>query len=204
MGAHVAVRVVVSSAALVLLGLHLWFPAWRVDAISVALLLVAVLPWLHHVFKDIKLSRDGIEISYADTQQAMDRAVKGVALAGQGKPAAPGTPSWMRLATDDPNLALVALRIEIEGRLRALGRKHGLAFRGLMALLDDLTASEVLDGETARGLRALILAGNRAAHGAQVDADLGHLLSRRVPELLEGLDRLVGPAGAAPVAAEAS
>lgn len=196
MTAPAIVRAVVSGAAAVLLGLHLWFPGYRVDFVTVALLVVAVLPWLHHVFKDIKVSTTGIEITYAATQRALDRAVAGAERTA-GQPAGSSSrsgdepPGWQRVAADDPNLALVGLRIEIEQRLRALGEKHGVRSKNLVALLDELGARGVIDGETGDGLRDLILAGNRAAHGAQVDADLGHLLSRRVPLLLAALDALL-------------
>lgn len=185
------VRAVVSGAAILLLGLHLGFPAWRVDFVSVALLVVGALPWLHYVFKDIKISTSGIEVTYAQAEQALDRVVAGAARAGEAKPVTAGGEA--AAAAEDPNLALVALRIEIERRLRHLAEKNDvqIGHKTLIALLDDLVSDDVIDDETAAGLRTLILAGNAAAHGARVNPEMGDLLSRKVPILLDALDRLI-------------
>ena len=79
----------------------------------------------------------------------------------------------MLVAEQDPNLALVALRIEVENRLRALAEKHSVSSTGqLSRLIRELQQKEVLNRPAFSGLQEIVMAGNRAAHGARVEPAL--------------------------------
>jgi hypothetical protein len=60
-----------------------------------------------------------------------------------------------------------------------------------MVLLNGLARNGVFDDRTLRGLRELISAGNRAAHGARVDAELIGLLRNEAPAVLDALGSLL-------------
>lgn len=91
--------------------------------------------------------------------------------------------------TEDPNLALVALRIEIEKRLQTLMQKHGLRDRGTAKRhLEDLQKAGVLDTQSIDGLQRLIGLANRAAHGAEVDPAIADWAAETGPQILGTLD----------------
>jgi len=93
----------------------------------------------------------------------------------------------------DPNLALVGLRIEIERRLRQLAEKHGIstARRSLTGLVRDLKQRELLPHGAASGLDDLIMAGNRAAHGARVEPGVAEWAQIMGPLIILALDDLL-------------
>ncbi len=75
---HTRLKLVVTLAALAIAVVHIWVPSITVDAITLALFVVAVLPWLQPIFKTIKLP-GGFEL----TLQELKEEVKDAAGAAQ-------------------------------------------------------------------------------------------------------------------------
>jgi len=95
-------------------------------------------------------------------------------------------------ATADPSLKLVALRIEIEGRVRQLLEKSGLPrTHGLRQWIDALAERHVIDQSVADSLNELVQLGNQAAHGVKVTASAGDWADSEGPAVLAYLDDLV-------------
>ena len=81
----------------------------------------------------------------------------------------------MAVAEQDPNLALVALRIELEIRLRSIAEKHSIAtIPSLLRLLHEVQKKEILYKAEFLGLQEILKAGNRAVHGVRVDPSLSN------------------------------
>ena len=78
---------------------------------------------------------------------------------------------YERIATEDPNLALAGLRIEIERALVLLGASQGItATRGpILWIARELTKDGTLPEGTVSVLTDLLPLLNKAVHGAQVD-----------------------------------
>ena len=92
------------------------------------------------------------------------------------------------------NLALVALRIEIEKRVRNLASNHGIEAdrAGLIRLFRELQTARVLTDPVLSGLQELVMFGNQAAHGAQVGEDAAHWAVEYGPAVIAALDEALG------------
>lgn len=190
-----AILLSITTVALSFAVCHLVWPAAKIDAITLGLLALAVLPWLRGILKGVKLP-GGLEITLADAEKAAEK-INGAARLMQVSASAeeslqpqqvPAIPSSF-----DPNLALVALRIEIERRLRALAAKNGLGSgeRSLSRLVAQLEREGVLRSATAEGILTMVQYGNEAAHGAKVDPNVALWVPVEGKRVLDILDDLL-------------
>lgn len=150
---------------------HAFFPSIVIDSVTVALLAIAVAPWLGVFFKSLELP-GGVKIEYHDLK-AVEEKARDVGLI-TGDAHAPKTEDqkvYERISAEDPNLALVGLRIEIEKALVVLGTNHGItgSKNSIGWITRELTKDGVLPEGTASVLADLIPLLNKAAHGAEVD-----------------------------------
>lgn len=150
---------------------HALFPEIVIDGVTVALLGIAVAPWLGIFFKSLELP-GGVKIEYHELKKAEEQARE----AGLIKEVAPEIKPeeravYERIAAEDPNLALVGLRIELEKALVVLGANHGVSGdrKSIRWIANELTKDGVLPNGTAALLSDLIPTLNGAAHGAKVD-----------------------------------
>jgi hypothetical protein len=175
-----------SFAALLAIAVRLVWPDLKIDAISLGLALVGVLPWLSPLIKSAEIPGLG-RIEFQDVKSAAESVVPEQAEPGRAKVSAERREP--EISDEDPNLALVELRIEIEKRLRAIAEAAGIA-RGLplQHVTVMLQQTEVLPPAVASGLRDLIELGNQAAHGADVSRAAARFAKYRGPEVLAILD----------------
>lgn len=191
------VKLLISLAALVLLIVHLAFPKLKVDAITLGLFVLLVLPWLSALVKSAEFP-GGWKVEFQELKDASDKVTEG-ATGTTRRPGASNTlmpekapEGYLAVATQDPNLALVALRIEIEKRVRKIADQEGVGGNQDKVVLSQvillLHRMGIFDNSTVEGLQEIISAGNRAAHGAQVDAkavDWALTYGQRVLALLD-------------------
>jgi len=136
--------------------------------VTVALLIVMLLPWLYSVIESAKLP-GGYEVKFRDISEAAKK------IEGSGDTfslnAAADAPTISELVYAlDPNLAMAYLRIEVEKSVRAIARKNGFtADDTLSAQIRSLTKAGVFPPQMADGILSLIGMANRAIHGASVD-----------------------------------
>ncbi len=175
-------------AAILALGHVLW-PKLAIDAVSVTLLLAAIVPWLAPLFKKLKLP-GGWEIEFQALQKAKQRADKAGLLASPEEPAQAPDYSAQALAEEDPNLALAGLRIEIERRLVRLAERHGIARRrgGVGTLPRQLEERQLLTPEQSSVLADMVGTLNSAVHGASVSDQAAEWALEVGPRLLKSLD----------------
>ena len=150
---------------------HAFFPAIVVDSVTVALLAIAVAPWLGVFFKSLELP-GGVKIEYHDLKAVEEKARDVGLITGELAPTnIEDQAIYERIAAEDPNLALVGLRIEIEKALVLLGANRGITgSRNTIGwIARELTKDGVLPEGTAAVLSDLIPLLNKAAHGAKVD-----------------------------------
>jgi hypothetical protein len=91
----------------------------------------------------------------------------------------------------DPNIAVVALRIEIEKRLRRLALSTDHRPRSLRQTMDELRRSEILSPSEYSVLNELVVLGNSAAHGADVTESAVHWARDTGPRILAALDKKI-------------
>lgn len=181
--------------ALALALVHLIWPSLAIDAITLGLLAIAVIPWLAPLVKSFELP-GGLKVELQEMQAATAKAEEAGLL-----PATSNSPkvdhSFQLVAESDPNLALAGLRIEIERRLLALCEKHQIQVRskGVGQLLRALDERGVLTPEQRSALSDLTGLLNSAVHGASVDPQAATWAMDIGPTLLESLNRLAEPEG---------
>jgi len=187
---------IITLGALALLVARLVWPDVKVDAVAIGLFVVAALPWLASILESAKLP-GGWEIKFRNLQRAGQQVVSGASAVSET--ATRGGSLSEGIATSDPNLALVALRIEIERRLRAIARQYELPEeRSLLRVFRRLREREILEEASLSGLEELVMAGNQAAHGARVESHVAEWAAEYGPQILATLDaKLTGNGGTA-------
>ncbi|MBI4454930.1 MAG: hypothetical protein HY644_03420 [Acidobacteria bacterium] len=161
-------QIVISAFATMLIVAHLLFPAVRVDGFTLVLFAIAVLPWLGTIFKSVQLP-GGFRIEYHDLEKAKENAERaGLLEVPTDKKM---EPPFVSRASEDPNLALAGLHIEIEKRLQKIGQKYGLnPQQGVMRLLRHLSNEGAICEREVSVISDLIGLLNEAVHRATVDA----------------------------------
>ncbi|MBK9924070.1 MAG: hypothetical protein IPP66_02155 [Anaerolineales bacterium] len=169
------IQFVISIIAIVLVIVHIVWPDLTIDLITVALLVIAIIPWLGSLFRAIELP-GGVKVEYQELEKVTDSAKK----AGLIKPSTiksanrkKGTkkPVYEEIAFEDPNLALAGLRIEIEKRLIEIAKSHNINSHrtGVGTLSRILMENNILTGSEYSVLSDMVVMLNSAVHGAKVD-----------------------------------
>jgi len=188
-------RQVVSLGALLLALAHIIWPQLAIDAVALALIVIAILPWLAPLVKSLELP-GGWKVEFHELQKAASRAETAGLLAAEPSQKEVAF-SFQSIATRDPNLALAGLRIEIEKRLSSLVEIHGLGSRRPMSVgqaLRALAQAEVLTNEERSILADMVNMLNSAVHGAVVDSRAAAWAIDVGPRLLASLDERVSEA----------
>lgn len=178
------IKLAVSVGAVAAIVCRLIRPNIKFDVISLGLFVVAVVPWLSSILDSVKFP-GGWEVKFHDVERAAFQVTAGA----EPKSTAVSEPVFVSIASQDPNLALVGLRIEIEKRLRQLAVTHGVPERQpLWRMLNELGRKQILDPQACQGLNELINAGNNAAHGATVQDSVAQWAIDYGPKILAVLD----------------
>lgn len=187
-------KISITLIALFALLVRIAFPELKIDAVSLGLIALALVPWLSPLIKSVELP-GGAKIEFQDVKDAAERVTSSEPAPSYALQVP--EPSYMAIADQDPRLAMVGLRIEIEKRLRALAQREGLnPKRPLGQLLGELEEREVLHGSSASGLRDLVALGNQAAHGADVSREVAYSAVEFGPGVLRVLDDKLGNSAA--------
>ena len=188
-------RQAVSLGALLLALAHLLWPHLAIDAIALALIVIAILPWLAPLVKSLELP-GGWKVEFQDLQKAASRAETAGLLSNEPSQKEAAF-SFQSIASRDPNLALAGLRIELEKRLSLLVEIHGLTSRRAMGVGQSLRAlaqAQVLSNEERSILADMVNMLNSAVHGAEVDSRAAEWAIEVGPRLLTSLDERVAEA----------
>lgn len=189
------------------------FPNIIIDSITLGLLIVAILPWLSSLIESAEFP-GGWKIKFRDIKKAVETAAtidtEILSVNTQSLSSTEGLgdmegakeikkkesfDSVYDVLEHDANLRLVALRIDIEKRLRRLARKYKIEEgRPLDRILGDLVKKGVLESSAVGGLKDLISVGNRAAHGAKVEYDVANWAANTSGKFLYFLDRKIDQA----------
>jgi hypothetical protein len=176
---------------------HLLAPTINIDAVTLGLLAIGLLPWFQPLVKSLELP-GGLKIELQDVKAAMDKISSSLASetrteAADNLPPETGLLSFIsKVAEQDPNLALVGLRIEVEKLLVEIAEATGVATerRGANALLNELSRRAVIPSAVAAGLTEFVSLGNQAAHGATVSKDAAAWALAIAPQFLGALSAL--------------
>ncbi len=94
---------------------------------------------------------------------------------------------------ENPSLALVSVRIEIEKRIRELAQIHLKPERiiSLKRTVSELVKKQILSPSITGSLLELIHFGNKAAHGEEVSDDVVDWALEYAPKILSILDQYI-------------
>ncbi len=184
-------RVAVSVGAAAIIVVRVIWPDINIDAITLGLLALLVLPWLSPLIKSAELP-GGWKVEFRDLQEAaatITAQATGITATGAAWPTASNAQSVVAFESD-PNLALVAIRIEIERRLRRRAETTDIAVdQPISHLIDELHRKNVFTSGEHGGLRIIVRAGNKAAHGASVDPEAANWARTYGQDILDFLDK---------------
>jgi hypothetical protein len=182
-------RQIISLGALLIALVHIIWPQLAIDAIALALIVIAILPWLAPLVKSLELP-GGWKVEFQELQKAELRA-ESAGLLAEVPSQEDAAFSFQSIAVRDPNLALAGLRIEIEKRLSSLVEIHGLRPMGVGRSLWALAQAEILTSEERSILSDMVNMLNAAVHGAEVDSRAATWAIEIGPRLLASLDERI-------------
>ncbi len=195
-----------------------WPQILAINPVVIVLLVIAASPWLLPMLasrvENLEVSTSGFKITLRDVKAAGEKIVGisgQVGVTGQleakvqpftttlnGTVVPPekaeNSPSYLAVYERDPNLALVALRIEIEKRVELLldeyrpVRPMSTPQYPLSKRIANLEKIGVFEPEEAKGINELVRVGSEAAHGASVDKEVARWAIENAPKILAVLD----------------
>jgi hypothetical protein len=173
----------------------------RIDAITIALLVLILLSPYLSLIKRIRIGEFEAEIDRAQIDK-LENAVRSVEpdeKVGLLRPSALED-QLLQLAETDPALALARLRIEIEQRLRSLAdisskslqQKKVMSRLGIRQLSRILLKEETLDRKAFEAIEEIIDVLNKAVHGIKIESNEAIRVVDTGLTLLHYLDNLIG------------
>lgn len=197
-------KIAITTISLILALIHVAFPELAIDATTLVLIFIAVVPWILPFVQSIDIPGVG-KITLKDAKAATSKLVQFVTPA-TAKVGVTGSRTEVRaligeeeignlwaIFNTDPNLALVGFRIEIERRVRRIARQAGLRVENvpLRQLIRELIERGIVPSEVASGILEIVALGNQAAHGATVDEGAARWVLDVGPSVLLKLEESV-------------
>jgi hypothetical protein len=174
----------ISAAAVALAVLDTFVVSISLTALG--FLIIAALPWFIHLFRTIELPW-GVKIEMRELEKVSDKLAEAGAVFSETSDK-PKTNIEVVTEDRDPNLALAALRIEIERKLRALLLNHGIEPNmPLREMLNVAANKKYIDREISSTIRDLMPTLNAAVHGADVPQEAYDWVTSVGPALLNAL-----------------
>lgn len=160
---------------------------FKLDLTSISIIVIAFLPWVFNLIKSAKLP-GGFEIVFNDIREAqklVENIPKDIKIRKSKY-------SFLNILGIDPNIAMAALRVEIETRLREIGKNYNFSeYEPLMSLFRNLRKKEIITEQEFYGMEELIQVGNKAAHGAKINEKVIKWATDYAPIVLGVLDNKI-------------
>lgn len=192
------IKLIITTVSVFIAVTHIIFPKINIDLITLVFFALAIIPWLEPLFKSVELP-GGLKLEFQDLQKLENEAKK----AGLIKPETNTEPetiknetapySFVEIAEQNQELALVSLRIEIEKRLREIATKYGIETKrfSILNLINNLSGKGILTHDENSSLRDMIITLNQAAHGVEYDQRNAQWVIENGPKIIESLDSKV-------------
>lgn len=183
------VQILITIFAIVIAIIHIIWPNLAIDAITLTLLIIALIPWLAPLFKSLELP-GGWKVEFRDLEIAKDKIERAGLLSKEVELSDLSKFSFQIVADEDPNLALAGLRIEIEKRLINIAESRDIKInnKGMRQILTILSQNNILTIEEKNVIIELVGLLNKAVHGAEVDYRAAKWAMETGPRILYALD----------------
>ncbi len=164
------IKIIITAVALCAIALHMFFPQITIDAVSIGLLLVGILPWLSSLFDTVEFP-GGWKFHF-NLQQTAKKAENAGLLSSSLTKKDERMYSFQIIGDNDPNLALAGLRIEIEKSLMGIAEKNKIFVKkaSIEFTLDLLHGHAILSEDEVKTLKSLITLLDQAVHGKKIDS----------------------------------
>jgi hypothetical protein len=163
----------ITISSLIIVGVHLIWPALKIDGVTITLIIVAVLPWLAPLIKSLELP-GGLKFEFQEDLNRVEQKAKAAGLIKDKPIQAIQKYSFMNLVELDPQLALAGLRIELEKSLKKLAEQNksdGFAVSNttsLSAILREMSQKKILTHQESAALADMVGVLNQAVHGQEL------------------------------------
>ena len=188
------VQILITVIALAFIITHLIWPTIKIDAITITLVIVAIIPWLAPLFKSIELP-GGLKFEFQELRQIEKSARRvGLIKTNQNTEVTKKDYSFLAIADQDSNLALAGLRIEIEKRIKQIAKDSQIEpkRRGIIHLLRKLGEVNILNFEERAVIADMLVVLNKASHGETYDERVANWVIDIGPKILDSLDTKSG------------
>ena len=203
--------------------LHFIFPEKKVDTITIILFFLLIIPWILPFLKSFELP-GGLKIELKDVDKVSDKLqnIKGLSKTSVIKEndkiqiqhsvsaqeikklkisrfSTQEDLDWIEsIAMTEPNLALAALRLNLEKEIRFVAQTENIDDYNTMPIfkiIKELDNSDVLPKGSGDAILSTISLLNKAVHGAEIEPEVAKKLVRKVfyHLLTIDFDNLHGP-----------
>ncbi len=189
------IKIIVTAVAVSAVAAHLIFPKINIDIITVFLLGIALLPWLESLFKSVGLP-GGIQFQFHDLSRVeTDARNAGLITPGKNLEYITLSPSnfFVETVQENKNLALPALRIEIEKKLRevAASRQLSTSAQTATGLIDLLGKKNIFSYKEATVLQNMLSVLNRGACQLEQDKKTAQWVIDNGPSIISNLAKKI-------------
>lgn len=181
-------KILITLIAIAGIVLHAFFPTIQIDAITIVLFFMALLPWLSNLLEEIEFP-GGWKVKFKKKEELTARAQR-AGLSADLKPEDEQKYSFQSVAATDKNLALAGLRIELEKKLKEMSESAGIntGMQGVGRMLQTLSERSLIGWEERSVLNDMIGLLNSAVHGRKVDDDSFQWALETGVRMLKALD----------------
>jgi hypothetical protein len=189
------IKIIVTAVAVSAVAAHLIFPKINIDIITVFLLGIALLPWLESLFKSVGLP-GGIQFQFHDLSRVeTDARNAGLITPGKNLEYITLSPSnfFVETVQENKNLALPALRIEIEKKLRevAASRQLSTSAQTAAGLIDLLGKKNIFSYKEATVLQNMLSVLNRSACQLEQEKKTAQWVIDNGPSIISNLAKKI-------------
>lgn len=191
MKSAIKIQISITIAAITIAAIHILLPNLKIDTITLALVIVAVVPWLAPLFKNIELP-GGLKFEFQELERVKQEA-KAAGLIDETTPQNQTAYTFLDVAETNPEFALAGLRLELEKSLRILAKQEGVGdfkrYGGASFLIRDLHKKEIISNQEKAALADMIGTLNRAIHGQELDHRATQWVIDIGPQILDSLNK---------------
>lgn len=171
---------------------HIIWPDLKIDAITLTLVILAIVPWMAPIFKSLEFP-GGWKLEFQEELARVRQEAEVAGLIDSRSMKNNVEYGFMEIAESNPGLAMAGLRIEIEKSLKAIAKHEGIEFKryGINFLIRGLYEKQIISNQEKAALADIIGTLNRAVHGEELDYHATLWVIDIGPQILSSLNKKI-------------
>jgi uncharacterized protein YutE (UPF0331/DUF86 family) len=165
------IQIVITIFALSLAAVHIFLPNLKIDAITITLVVIAIIPWLAPLIKTLEFP-GGWKVEFSEKLKKVEIDVEKAGLIDEQLVGDIQKYSFTNVADSNVALMLAGLRIELEKSLKVLAKCHNIElhrYNSIAVVIIKLHKLDIISDEEQYILNETIGILNRAVHGEYID-----------------------------------